>query len=74
MTVEAFIVSFDIFAGKSACVMKSTDQDDFILVALTRGAMTIERRNRIAKLAQALAAECTGGIPMDLNDNAKVSS
>jgi hypothetical protein len=73
--MQSFIVGFEDFADKPACVIKSNDGEDaFILVALTRGEMTIERRNRIARLAQSLAVECTGGIPLEISNNPKDAS
>jgi hypothetical protein len=70
----AFLVGFEDFAGKPACVIKATDEDYFILVALTHGELTIERKNRIARLAQALAVACTGGVPMEISHDPKDAS
>ncbi len=73
--MQAFIVGFEDFAEKPACVIKSDDAENaFILVALTRGEMTVDRRNRIARMAQALAVECTGGVPMEISHDPKDAS
>jgi hypothetical protein len=74
MDRQAFLVGFEDFNGKPACVIKAVDEESFILVALTRGELTVEQRNHIARLAQALAVACTGGMPLEISNNPKDAS